>query len=192
MKKIKRLTAAPAVDAANGDISAAEDVGAQLAMFLSNLAGNKDAQKAMMAAGVGWIGNAAASLIVERLLASAPAGKGKTPKSGIDLFAKFLVPGKTTLRQQYSRWLSTMVEANTTGDPTNEDYRRVAELCQQEIDINDRILRDFKAGHCPSYDGYSPATPPKSFGIITKDKLQKAYLSLGAERDRRDGIHRAK
>lgn len=192
MKKIKRLTAASAFDAANGDISAAEDVGAQLAMFLFNLAENKDAQKAMMAAGVGWIGNVAASQIVERLLASAPAGKGKTPKSGMDLFAKFLVPGKPTLRQQYSRWLSTMVEANTMGDPTNEDYRRVAELCQAVIDANDRILRDFKEGIPPDVDGYDPAIPPKSFGIVTKDKLQKAYLSLGAERDRRDGIHRAK
>ena len=185
MKNIKKLPANTAVDAATGDISAAEDIGAQLAIFLSNLAGSKDAQKVLLAAGIGWIGDAAAMLIVERLCAPAQTGEGKTPKSGMDLFAKFLVPGKKTLRRQYSRWLSTMVEANTTGNPTNEDYRSVAELCQAAIDANDRIFRACE-------DGYDPAIPPKSFGIVTKDKLQKAYLSLGAERDRRDGIHRAK
>lgn len=185
MKNIKRLPANTSVDAAQGDISAAEDIGGQLAIFLANLAGNKDAQKALLAGGVGWIGDAAANLIVERLCASVPDGEGKTPKSGMALFAKFLVPGKKALRRQHSRWLSTMVEANTTGNPTNEDYCRVAELCRAVIDANDRI---FQARE----DGYNPEIPPKSFGNVEKDKLQKAYLSLGAERDRRDGIHRAK
>ena len=192
MKKLKRLPPNVAADAKTGDISTAEDIGVQLACFLSSIASNKDAQKALLAAGIGWIGDAAANLISERLCAPAHTGEGKTPKSGMDLFAKFLVPGKATLRRQHSRWLSTMVEANTTDDPTNEDYRRVAELCQAVIDANDRILRDFKEGSRPDVDGYDPAIPPKSFGIVTKDKLQKAYLSLGAERDRRDGIHRAK
>ena len=192
MKNNRRLPANAAVDAEAGDISAAEDVGAQLAIFLSSLAGNKDAQKALLAAGIGWIGDAAAKLIVERLRAPAHTGKGKTPKSGMDLFAKFLVPGKETLRRQHSRWLSMMVEANTAGNPTNDDYCRVAELCQAVIDANDRIFRTREDGEQSGLDGYDPAIPPKSFGIVTKDKLQKAYLSLGAERDRRDGIHRAK
>ena len=192
MKNIKRLPANAAVDAEKGDISAAEDIGAQLACFLFNLAENKDAQKALLASGVGWIGDSTAKLIVDRLCAPAPAGEGKTAKSGAALFAKFLVPGKPTLRRQYARWLSTMVEANTNGNPTNEDYNRVADICQAAIDANDRIIRAFKDGSRPDADGYNPAIPPKSFGIVTKDKLQKAYLGFAAERDKRDGIHRAK
>jgi hypothetical protein len=192
MKKIKRLPANTAADAETGDISAAEDIGAQLAIFLFNLAGNKDAKNALLAAGVGWLGDATAKLIVERLCAPAPASAGKTTKSGAALFAKFLVPGKTTLPRQYSRWLSTMMEADMIGKPTNEDYCRVAAECQKKIDQNDRILQAFKAGHCPDLEGYDPAIPPKSFGIITKDKLKNAYRDIKAERDRRDGIHRAK
>lgn len=192
MKIIKRLPANMAADAETGDISAAEDIGAHLAGFLSSIAGNKDAQKALLAAGIGWIGDAAANLISERLCAPAHTGEGKTPKSGMDLFAKFLVPGKPTLRRQYARWLSTMVEANMNGNPTNEDYDRVADICQAAIDANDRIIRAFKDGSRPDADGYNPAIPPKSFGIVTKDKLQKAYLGFAAERDKRDGIHRAK
>lgn len=202
MKNIKRLPANAAVDAEKSDISAAEDIGALLACFLSSIAGsddprcprppNKDAQKALLASGVGWIGDSTAKLIVDRLCAPAPAGEGKTAKSGAALFAKFLVPGKPTLRRQYARWLSTMVEANMNGNPTNEDYDRVADICQAAIDANDRIIRAFKDGSRPDADGYNPAIPPKSFGIVTKDKLQKAYLGFAAERDKRDGIHRAK
>ena len=192
MKRVKRLSAHSAADAANGDISAAEDIGAQLAILLFNLAENKNAQKALLESGVGWIGDATAILIVDRLCAPAPAGDGKTKESGATLFAKFLVPGKPTLRRQYARWLSTMVEANTNGNPTNEDYNRVADICQAAIDANDRIIRAFKDGERPEIEGYDSAIPPKSFGIVTKDKLQKAYLGFAAERDKRDGIHRVK
>lgn len=190
MKNIRRLPANAAVDAEKGDISAAEDIGAQLACFLFNLAENKDAQKALLASGVGWIGDSTAKLIVDRLCAPAPAGEGKTAKSGATLFAKFLVPGKSTLRRQYARWLSTMMEANMIGKPTNAEYIRVAKICQAVAVANDRILRDFKEGSRPDVDGYDPAIPPKPY--ITKDKLQKAYLGFAAERDKRDGIHRAK
>jgi len=193
MKKIKKLPTNTAVDAAQGDISAAEDIGSQLAIFLANLAGNKAAQKALLAAGVGWIGDAAANLVVERLCAPAKAGGGKTPKSGMDLFANFLTLAcKPTLRQQHSRWLSTMMEAYMIDKPTNAEYIRVAEICRAAIDANDRIFRAFKDGSQSDLEGYNPAIPPKSFGIITKDKLKNAYRDFKAERDSRDNIHRAK
>lgn len=153
-----------------GDIYQAELLAAHLRIFLLSLAGNINATKAIERLGIPWIGVGNARLIVESLERKESEKKGKTSKSGAELFAKFLVPNKPTKRQFEALWLAAVFESSNNGNRKKE-FGRIATLINLEIEKNNQIRRNWDSGKRD--DGnYNPSLPKRR---ITKDQLERAY-----------------
>jgi hypothetical protein len=127
---------------------------------------------------------------IEKLRDEPAATKGKTRKTGAELFAKVLVPNKPIKRQFEARWIAAVAYRNLENN-TKEEYRRVATVINGVIDKNNQLIADWKQGKSKDITGYSPAIPKR---IITPDQLEKNYRKFKTEIDRTNGktIHRIK
>ena len=167
-----------------GDIEEAKELATHVAYFLSSLAENESAKQALIGAGVFWIGTDSAKLIAEKLLAKASSVKGKSTKSGAELFAKVLVPNKPTKRQFEARWIAAVADLNLNGASKNE-FESVAAFINGVIDKNNKILGDFKSGARKDLEDYSPGIPKRK---ISRDQLEKSYRKFKPEIDKINGI----
>ncbi len=111
--------------------------------------------------------------------------KGKTNKSGAELFAKVLVPNKPIKNQFQARLIAALANINlhTT---TKSEYQRVAKFLNQLIEANNKIYSNFKSGDRDDLEGYSPALPKR---IVTPSQLEKDYRKFKPEIDRFNGIN---
>lgn len=189
-----------------GDFEQAKEVAKNLAFFLLQLSESKEAQQALMKAGMSWIGSDIAKLISERLLddpsinreaqqrfnelikaghkkgspeldrahqklKAKPDLTGKTTKTGAELFAKLLVPNKTTKRQFEARWIASCVEMNIIGN-SKAEFKRIANELNARIEQNNKIMDDWKIGKRDEYFGWLPGLPKRT---VTPDQLAKDY-----------------
>lgn len=119
--------------------------------------------------------------------ARAPANtRGKTTKTGAELFAKVLVPNKPIKRQFEERWLAAMADLNLTGT-TKREYQRVADFINHLVDEKKKIEAEWKIGKRKNYEGWHPNVPKRR---ITRDQLEKAHLKFKDEIDTTNGITR--
>ena len=173
-----------------GDINEAETLAEQLIFFLHALSENVEAQESVMRLGVPWIGVENARLIVESLARPRSKEKGKAIKSGIELFAKVLVPNKPTKKLFDAIWMATVFYRNRTGNSKSE-FKRIATSINLLIDRNNQILSDWKIGKRDDIEGLNPAIPQRR---ITKDQLERAYrehrLTIENKNDAANGIIR--
>ncbi len=95
-----------------GDIAEAKSAALDLGCFLIHLSQDKEAREFLMKRGIPWIGKDLAKFIGEQLLAKPSSTKGKNKSSGADLFAKVLVPNKTSGSQFEQWWLATFAHQN--------------------------------------------------------------------------------
>jgi hypothetical protein len=197
-----------------GDIEEAKELAMLLAIFLSQLAENKEVIKAIMMAGIPWIGTARAKIISERLLDNPAFSKeaqkevselikqghrhgsnqlakayekmrlkpnemkGKSTKTGAELFAAFLVPNKQSKNHFVERWIASVI-------PLNPDLtiKQLTEFINGEIKRNNEAKEKSKG-----WGDYDPSYPKQT---ITPDRLKKAHAKYKDEIDKARGIHRA-
>jgi len=172
-----------------GDRDQAEQLAAHLRIFLICLAGNVEATQAIVRLGIPWIGMDNARLIVESIERKKSGKKGKTTKSGAELFAKFLAPNKPTKRKFEAIWLASVFELKKSGNRKSE-FERIATFINLEIEKNNQILRNWNSGKRD--DGnYNPSLPKRR---ITKDQLERAYREykgfIQNKNDRANGVSR--
>lgn len=204
----------------DGDFEAAKGIAQSLMFFLSAMAENREAQQAVKKAGVPWIGNDFARLIVERLgddpkvdkeaqanldeliksrrcqrdelerafekVKAGASTKGKSGKTGYELFAKVLVPNKPSKPQHQERWLAAVADENLTSS-TKKGYQQVADFVNALVDENNKIMKEAEDGKRASIGGYHLGAP---FRKITRDQLEKAHRKFKPEIDKAKGITR--
>ena len=153
-----------------GDIIEAKQQAQLLAFFLLQMAQNKEAQQAIMRLDIGWIGADVAKFIAKKLLANPCTEKGKQHKSGAELFAKVLVPTKTTQSQFQARHIAALVYQ--LGSDSEENLELATELFNNRIVANNEILRQLKDGNRNNLKRYNPTLPTSD---ITKRKAQTSY-----------------
>lgn len=115
-------------------------------------------------------GSAKLTETIEKLRVQPGATKGKSLKSGVELFAKFLVPNKTTKHQFEAIWLASFVADNQGNSKSS--YEKLANSLNALIEANNQIINDFRSKKRDDLAGYLPALPRR---CITKDQLERAY-----------------
>jgi pyruvate carboxylase len=115
-------------------------------------------------------------------------GKGKSTKTGAELFAKVLVPNKHTKNQFEARWIATVAKLNIKS-ASKDEYKRVTEFLNELIDKNNKSFAELKSGKCDGTSGFNPSVPRRR---ITQDQLANYYREFKPEIDRANGIEKHK
>lgn len=124
-------------------------------------------------------------LIRERIIRKGSSGAGKTKASGVDLFAKMLVPGKPLTKSMHERkWLASFVDRNP-----GETIERLAEGLNYVIAQNHQIMTDWRARKRDSLKGYHYLLPKRRISV---NRLEKARREFKLEIDKANGITRKK
>ena len=204
----------------NKDFEAAKEQAQRLAYFLLILADNKEAQKAIMKAGVPWIGAEVAKLIADSLLfdpnidlaaqreALALSKKGYTTDSPelADAIKRMRNPqpkNNNQRRKSGAELFATILVPNTTSKSQfNARWIAAVALSNADMKIGERVA--FINGHIEAnnriLEGWKAGNRDSLEGFrgeiprrtITEDQLKKACSKFKTEIDNANGIHRAK
>lgn len=108
-----------------------------------------------------------------------PNVKGKSKKSGVELFAKVLVPNKPTKKQFEARWVASVVSMNMKSN-SKAEYKRIAAGLNAYIEQNNKIVGEWQSGKRKDLDGWSGALPKR---VVTANQIEKDYLKFRADID---------
>ncbi len=169
-----------------GDISEAKNLGLHLAWFLHGIAENNEARLKLAEKGIWPLDAESLKFISERLLNDSLLARGKSTKSGLELFSKVLVPNKPTKPQSEARLLAWMADRNLKAQ-TKKEYKRVTLFINNWIDKNNKIFEDWKASKRDDMAEFHPACPKRK---ITHNQLEKAHRKYRSQIDKANGIHR--
>ncbi|MDR3453812.1 MAG: hypothetical protein P4L96_13630 [Rhodoferax sp.] len=153
----------------NGDIHEAEQVAAQLAVTLRNLAEHfgKLLPHHKEYPGIFNVSPAMLKLIAARLSEPASNVPGKSRKSGAELFAKVLVPGKATKAQFEAQWIASVAWQLGARSEANCELAATA--------INQRIKENNAALEAEKWREYGPAIPRRPVTASQVDKALRQY-----------------
>jgi hypothetical protein len=121
---------------------------------------------------------------IAKLKATADMMKGKSTQSGVERFAKILVPNKPTKRQSEALWLASVADLNLKSK-TKPEYKRVTAFVNALIDNNKKLLEDWKNGKRADRGDFSPSIPRRR---ITVDQLEKAHRKFIPDIEKAKGI----
>lgn len=165
-----------AQDARAGDIEAARYVAARLAMFLKAVLKEKNIDSPVYRRLDSLLGHDCAQLILDRLYESGNDTPGKSKKSGMERFIKFLVPGKPHGSKALGRYLAWYVSQNPHITKRSlPDFQRLADELNAVIsDLAEREKRA-KANRRPfSYSGSEIFLPRRK---VTKAQIERAWYT---------------
>lgn len=119
-----------------------------------------------------------------------PNVKGKSKKSGVEIFAKMLVPNKQSKQQSEALRIAVIVGMNIDGN-NKAEFRRIADTLNTHIDQNNQIMDEWRKGERESCDGWNVALPRRR---VTPDQIEKDYRKfksdIDAANDKEKGITR--
>lgn len=111
--------------------------------------------------------------------------KGQSSLSGLELFAKFLVPNKPSSYQVEIRWLAETAALNLQST-SKAEYKRVTKLINEAVVENIKIMAEWKAGKRNDLTGWSHFPKRR----ITEHQLEVAHRKYKPEIDKKVGITR--